>query len=175
MLTSGASGRVDPSHPAVTLLYIADAPGAEVSFDVLHLALDHLLVVGRSMQHISIAAVHRHVGYRVVRTILLEEDQVTTLEVGPGYPLAVLVPILFCRIIRQLLAEVLVDKPCKAGAVFLLVSPASIGRRVVIGGADVRPTVPHYVPAFNTGVRGAVDVLAGTRAAFGRRKVFGRR
>ena len=128
---------------------MADAPGAEVSLDVLHLALYYLLVsvVSRSMQHISVAAVHRHVGYWVVRTVLLEEDQVTTLEIGPGYPLAVFVPILFCRIVRQLLAEVLVDKLCKARAVFLLVSPTGRGWRVVIGGADVRPTVPYYVPA----------------------------
>src|ERR687892_643651 len=120
---------------------MADAPGAEVSLYVLHLALDHLLVsvVRGSMQHVSVAAVHRHVGYWVVRTILLEEDQVTTLEVVLGYPLAVFVPILFCRIVWQLLAELLVDKPCKAGAVFLLVSPAGIGWRVVIGGANVRP------------------------------------
>src|ERR687897_664721 len=154
---------------------LADAPGAEVSLYVLHLALDHLLVsvVRGSMQHVSVATVHRHVGYWVVRTILLEEDQVTTLEVVPGYPLAVLVPILFCRIVWQLLAELLVDKPCKAGAVFLLVSPAGIGWRVVIGGADVRPTVPYYVPALNSGVRGAVKILAGTRAAFGWRKVLG--
>src|SRR5688572_932792 len=145
-------GRIDPSHPAGMLIYLADAPGASVSLDVLHLGLDHTQMVSRSMQHVSVAAVHRYVGYRIVRTVLLKEDQVTTLEVGPGYPLAVLVPILFDRIVRQLLAEVLVDKPCKAGAVFLLVSPASIGRRVVIGGADVRPTVPYYVPAFNTGV-----------------------
>src|SRR5919112_6880624 len=155
---------------------MADAPGAEVSLYVLHLALDHLLVsvVRGSMQHVSVAAVHRHVGNWVVRTVLLEEDQVTTLEVVLGYPLAVFVPILFCRIVWQLLAEVLVDKLCKARAVFLLVSPTGIGWRVVIGGADVRPTVPHYVPALNIGVRGAVNVLAGTRAAFGRRKVFGR-
>src|SRR5215211_8793597 len=156
---------------------MAEAPGAEVSVDVLHLALDYLLVgvVSGSMQHVSVAAVHCLVGYWVVRTVLLEEDQITTLEVGPGYPLAVLVPILFSRIVRQLLAEVLVDKPCKAGAVFLLVSPAGRGWRVVIGGADVRPTVPYYVPALNTGVRGAVNVLAGTHAAFGWRNVVGRR
>src|SRR5215204_3877721 len=156
---------------------MADAPGAEVSLYVLHLALDHLLVseVRGSMQHVSVAAVHSHVGYWVVRTVLLEENQVTTLEVVLGYPLAVFVPILFCRIVWQLLAEVLVDKPCKAGAVFLLVSPAGIGWRVVIGGADVRSTVPYYVPALNSSVRGAVKVLAGTRAAFGWRKVFWRR
>src|SRR5919107_3925866 len=130
-------------------------------------------MVRRSMQHVSVAAVHRHVGYRLVRTVLLEEDEVTTLEVGPGYPLAVLVPILFDRIVRQLLAEVLVDKPCKARAVFLLVSPTWIGWRMVIGGADVRPTVPYYVPALDVGVRGAVNVLAGTSAAaFGRSQVF---
>src|SRR3712207_1942685 len=117
------------------------------------------------MQHVSFAAVHRHVGYWVVRTVLLEEDQVTTQEVGPGYPLAVFVPILLDRIVRQLLAEVLVHKSCKARAVFLLVSPAGRGWRVVIGGADVRPTVPHYVPALTIGVRGAVNVLAGTRTA----------
>src|ERR687890_762278 len=154
---------------------MADAPGAEVSLYVLHLALDHLLVsvVRGSMQHVSVAAVHRHVGNWVVWTVLLEEDQVTTLEVVPGYPLAVFVPILFCRIVWQLLAELLVDKPCKAGAIFLLVSPAGIGWRVVIGGADVRPTVPYYVPALNSGVRGAVKILAGTRAAFGWRKVLG--
>src|SRR5215203_3556095 len=163
---------------------MADAPGAGVSLDERDLGLDHSLMVRRSMQHVSVAAVHRHVGYWVVRTVLLEEDQVTTLEVGPGYPLAVLVPILFyrilvpilfCRIVRQLLAEVLVDKPCKAGAVFLLVSRARRGWRVVIGGADVRPTVAYYVPALNIGARGAVNVLTGSRAAFGWRKVLGRR
>jgi hypothetical protein len=144
------------------LIYLADAPGANVSLDVLHLALDYFLVsiVRRSMQHVSVAAIHRHVGYRLVRTVFLEEDQVTTLEVILGYPLAVFVPILLDRIVRQFLAEVLVDKPCKARAVFLLVSPTGIGRRVVIGGADVRPTVPYYVPALNSGVRGAVNVLA---------------
>src|SRR5215213_257156 len=127
------------------------------------------------MQHVSVAAVHRHVGYWVIRTVLLEEDQVTTLEVVPGYPLAVFVPILFCRIVWQLLAEVLIDKLCKARAVFLLVSPTGIGWRVVIGGADVRPTVPYYLLALITGVRGAVSVVAGTSTAFGRCKVFGRR
>src|ERR687897_2581419 len=154
---------------------MADAPGAGVSLDERDLGLDHSLMVRRSMQHVSVAAVHRHVGYRLVRTVLLEEDEVTTLEVGPGYPLAVFVPILLDRTVRQLLAEVLVDKPCKARAVFLLVSPAGIRWRVVIRGADVSPTVAYYLPALITGVRGAVNVLAGTRTAFGRRKVFGRR
>src|SRR5215207_940064 len=152
---------------------MADAPGAGVSLDERDLGLDHSLMVRRSMQHVSVAAVHRHVGYRFVRTVLLEEDEVTTLEVILGYPLAVFVPILLDRIVRQFLAKVLVDKPCKARAVFLLVSPTGIGWRVVIGGADVRPTVPYYVPALNSSVRGAVNVLAGTRAAFGWRKVLG--
>jgi hypothetical protein len=127
------------------------------------------------MQHVSVAAVHRHVGYRAVRTVLPEEDKVTTLEVGFGYPLAVFVPILLDRTIRQLLAEVLVDEPREARAVFLLVSPAGIRWRVVIRGAEVSPTVAYYLLALYIGVRGAVNVAAGTRTAFGRRKVFGRR
>src|SRR5215212_5002012 len=156
---------------------MADTSGAEVPLDIFHLALDYLIVcvVRRSMKHVSVAAVHRHVGYVVVLTSLLEEDQISTLEVVPGYPLAVLLPILLGRIVRQRLAELPVDQHCKAGAVFFVVSPTGIGWRVVIGGADVRPTVPYYVPALNIGVRGAVNVLVGTRATFGRRKVHGRR
>src|SRR5919112_3670227 len=160
MLTSaGWEGSPFPTRCNPPLRYM-DAPGAGVSLEVPHLALDHFRVVRRSMQHVSVATVHRHVGYSVVRTVLPEEDQVTTLELGLGYPLAVLVPILFDRIVRQLFAEVLVDKPRKARAVFLLVSPTCIGGRMVIGGADVRPTVPYYVPALDVGVRGAVKVLA---------------
>src|SRR5215211_2693054 len=175
MLTSaGWEGGPFPTRCNPPLRYI-DAPGAGVSLEVPHLALDHFRVVRRSMQHVSVATVHRHVGYSVVRTVLLEEDQVTTLEVGLCYPLVAPVPKLFRRIVRQLDAELAIDKPCKARAVFLLVSPTGIGWRVVIGGADVRPTVPYYVPPLTIGVRGAVNVLAGTRAAFGWRKVVGRR
>src|ERR671911_1167260 len=132
---------------------MADAPGAEVSLYVLHLALDHLLVsvVRGSMQHVSVAAVHRHVGYWVVRTILLEEDQVATLEVVPGYPLAVLVPILFDRAFWQRLAEVPEDELRKARAVFLHVSPAGSGWRGAVGGAEVLPSLPYQGPALTIG------------------------
>src|ERR687889_1565682 len=127
MLTSaGWEGSPFPTCCNPPLRYM-DAPGAGVSLEVPHLALDHFRVVRRSMQYVSVATVHRHVGYSVVRTVLPEEDQVTTLEVGLCYPLAVLVPKLFCRIlvpilfrriVRQLDAEVTIDKPCKARAVF---------------------------------------------------------
>src|SRR5215218_1238144 len=161
---------------------MADAPCAEVSLNVLHLRVDDLAIVAGGVQHVSVAAVHSHLGYGVPPTVLLEEDQVTLLEVAPGDPLAVPLPILSDRMIRQPLAEAPEDELCKARAVFLTVSPARRGRREAVAGAEVLPALPYHGPALPTGARGGVIILARTRggpavgrAAFGWRKVLGRR
>src|SRR5215212_6461940 len=116
------------------------------------------------MQHVPVTAVHRHVGYRAVPTCLLEEDEVATLEVGPGYPLACLstavpLPILFDRAVRQFLAEMPEDELGEARAIFLPVCPAGSGGREVVGGAEVLSALPYYGPALAPGGQGAVDVL----------------
>src|SRR5919112_578818 len=86
------------------LMQLTDALGAEVSLDVLHLRVDYLAVVAGGVQHVPVAAVHPHVGNGAPPASLLEEDQVATLEVGFGYPLAV-VPILSGRTVGQPLAK----------------------------------------------------------------------
>src|SRR5215204_4897013 len=131
------------------------------------------------MQHVTIAAVHTHVGYWAVPTSLLEEDQVAPLEVVLGYPLAnipvtILGPILFDRTVRQPLAEAPEDELCKARAVFLLKSQAGSRWRQTVRGAEVLPALSYEGSALTIGARGTVNVLAAC-AAFGRREVFGRR
>src|SRR5215210_2318469 len=152
------------------LIQALDTPGAAVSFNVFHLRVDDLAVVAGGVQHAPVAAVHSHVGYGMMPTALLEEDQVATLEVGPGYPLAVLVPILFDRMIWELLAEVPEDEMGEARAVFLAVSPAGRGRREAVGGAQMFPAISHHGPALVRGARGGVNAPA----AFGRRDIRGR-
>src|SRR5918994_7331264 len=131
------------------------------------------------MQHVPVTAVHRHMGYRAVPTGLFEEDEVATLEVGPGYPLAGLstavpLPILFDRAGRQFVAEMAEEELGEARAIFLPVCPGGGGGREVVGGAEVLSALPYYGLALTPGGQGAVDVLTPS-AAFGRRKVVGRR
>src|SRR5215208_4748184 len=151
------------------LIQMTDALGSEVSPDVLHLRVDDLAVVAGGVQHEPVAAVQPYVRYGASPASLLEEDQITKLEVGLGYPLTVLLPVLFGRMIREPLAKVPEDELCKAGAVFFRVSYAGSGRRETVGSADVLPAEPYHVKALAHRARGAVDVLAGARAACGRR------
>src|SRR5215212_7334078 len=151
------------------LIQMTDAPGAEVSPDVLHLRVDDLAVVAGGVQHEPVAAVQPYVRYGASPASLLEEDQITKLEVGLGYPLTVLLPVLFGRMIREPLAKVPEDELCKAGAVFFRVSYAGGGRREAVGGANVLLAEPYHGKALVHRARGAVNVLAGARAACGRR------
>src|SRR5919112_1352688 len=153
------------------LMQLTDALGAEVSLDVLHLRVDYLAVVAGGVQHVPVAAVHPHVGNGAPPASLLEEDQVATLEVGFGYPLAV-VPILSGRTVGQPLAKVPEDELRKARTVFFHVSNAGGGRREAVGGADVVLSEPYLGLALAHAARGGGKGPPGTRAG---RAACGRR
>src|SRR5918995_3302532 len=132
---------------------------AIVTAHIPHLALHHLAKEVGGVNEIPPARVYAHVGYGPVPPCLLEEDQVAGAEVSLRDPLAV-VPILFDRVVAQLLAELLEHLLRQTGAVLRAVCPADPRGRRPVGRAYVPARHPHDIPARGARVRRHHRVVA---------------
>src|SRR5215211_2198617 len=116
---------------------------AEVTVHVLHRSLDDLAPVRGGVNYVAPARVYGDVGYDPA-VPFLEEHQIAGAKVSLR-DLPTVLPLLD-RVVGQPPVELPEDHLRVAGAVFLFVGLARIGRRTPVAGAYVPPCHPHHIP-----------------------------